>query len=353
MSVRLDNRRMHVIRRLSLVAAGLWVALLLLVLFRPAQSDVSPRTGSPVLKNFSAVRADTGRIKITMADESYTLERRGEQWVMEETGGYPVRMDRLNTLAEGLETLTWGARRTSDPNRLSRLGLGDPTEGGNGVLVEVFASDGAKTAEMITGRRGDQLYARAPRENIAFQVNGELPPLYTHEAWLDLDIINIDASSISAVRMTDASGDSIYLTRPPGGSARSFTPAPPFQNDEIRSSLAVSTSALAISRFMPVDVKAESDLSGRPVARHISGTFDGLEIDLRAWREEDGYWATLRAVEAGEGARRARTINDKAQGWAFKLTEYDWREFAPDVSSLVSRAEPSEGVPPPPTDFQP
>lgn len=353
MSERLDIRRRHIAERLTIAAVALWMILILMSLFSPNTSDVSPRTGDPVLKNFSAVRSDTGMIRFTMADTSYTLERREGQWVMAETGGYPVREDRLNELAEGLETLSWGARRTSNPERLDRLGLGDPREGGNGVLVEVFATNGTRTAAMITGRRGEYLYARDPGETMAFRAEGDLPPLYTREAWLDLDITDIDPAAISAVRLSDASGNALYLSREPGGGPRSFTPAPPYHNDELRSRLAASTAALAISRLAPVDVKPENDLSTRPVARHITETYDGLEIDLRAWNEPDGYWVTLRAVEAGEGARRAQTINDRAEGWAFKLTEYDWREFTPRITSIVRRAKPDAPAPAPAPDFQP
>lgn len=353
MSATLDTRRRKTVERLTIATVACWIVLILMSLFSPSTNDISPRTGDPVLKNFSTVRGDTGSIRFTMADERYTLERRGGEWVMVETGGYPIRMDRLNELAEGLETLSWGGRRTAAPERLGRLGLGDPRESGNGILVEVFASNGAKTAEMITGRRDDTLYARDPNETVAFRVEGSLPPLYTREAWLDLEIVDIDPATISAVRVTDQTGMSLYLTREPGGGPRSFVPAPPHQDDRLRSRLAASTPALAISRLAPIDVKPAADLTTRPVARHITQTHDGLEIDLRAWREPDGFWVTLRAVEAGEGARRALTINDRAQGWAFKLTEYDWQDFTPRVSSIVRRDAPEAGANDTIPNFQP
>ena len=71
----------------------------------------------------------------------------------------------------------------------------------------------------------------------------------------------------------------------------------------------------------------------------FSETFDGLEIDLRAYREPFGLWVTLRAVEAGEGARRAAAINEKAEGWAFRITDYDFQDFTPDVLSIVERQD--------------
>lgn len=354
MSRRLDRQRARIVQGLSIATAGAWMLCILFSLFTPSASDTSPRTGHPVLKNFSAVKGEIARVQVTTRAGAYNLLRRGDEWVLAETGGYPVREDRVAELLEGLETLSWGERRTADPDRLSYLGLDDPREGGNGVLIEVFARDWARTGDVITGRRNGQVYARAADETVSFRARGELPPLYTREPWLDLDIIDIDPSAVSAVRMTDRSGDSTYLTRPAGSNSRSFRPAPPYQDDVVASALGVSTSALAITRLAPVNVKPASELSGRATARHITETFDGLEIDLRAWRQEDGNWVTLRAIEAGEGARRARTINERADGWAFELSEYDWREFAPDVSSLVRPGEPAaEAQARRPSDFQP
>jgi hypothetical protein len=103
------------------------------------------------------------------------------------------------------------------------------------------------------------------------------------------------------------------------------------------SRLTTSGPALALSRLAPIDVKPASALETRRVGRHITSTHDGLEVDVSTYREPEGFYITLRAVEAGEGARRAETINTKAEGWAFRLTEFDWNEFTPPVRSIVRR----------------
>ena len=108
---------------------------------------------------------------------------------MIESGNYPVRPDRLSALAEGLIGLEWGAKRTTDPTKLKLLGLGDPANGGNGAYLEVVSQDDSILSALITGRREDRLYARRPDETNAFRVIGNLPPLYTREAWLDLNIV--------------------------------------------------------------------------------------------------------------------------------------------------------------------
>mgnify|MGYP001794521351 CR=1 FL=1 len=329
-------RRKQVLVLLGL-AVGLWVILGLPGLTRSPQGGDHARLGQPVLEDFSQTRADAQRIRFTLVDESYTLARTASGWVLEDTGGYPVRPERLSELASGLETLSFDEKRTDDPYKHDRVGLGDPLQSGNGALVEVFGSDGNLEHSLIIGRKNDAIYVRTPDQDQTFRAEGTLPPFYNRRAWMDFNIINIDPSAIRSVRITDPRSRSLYLRRSEGGDARSFRPAPPNQDDTLISRLAASTTALAVTRLSPLGVKPASELTSTPIARHISETFDGLEIDLNAYRDPTGLWVTLRAVEAGEGARRAEAINEKAEGWAFRITDYDFQDFTPDVLSIVER----------------
>lgn len=330
------NRRLIL---LASIALGLWLLLGLSSLTSPPASGTHNRMGEPVLPGFAEIRADASKIKFTLADEAYTLQRTSAGWVMEEAGGYPIRTERLSDLASGLETLTFDERRTSDPYKHDRIGLGDPTQGGNGALIEVFGSDGSLETAIIAGRKGDSIYVREPGADQTYRSQGDLPPFYTQRSWLDFNIIDIGPAAIRSVRLMDAGGASLYLRREPGSDARSFVPAPPYENDTLISRLGASTTALAITRLSALDVKPAADLQTPRIARHISETFDGLEVDLNAHREPDGLWVTLRAIEAGEGARRAQAINTKAEGWAFRISAYDFQDFTPAVSTLVERAE--------------
>ncbi|MHA7857519.1 MAG: DUF4340 domain-containing protein [Henriciella sp.] len=336
-----QSRRKSVLTLLG-IAVGLWVLLGLKGLATGTPGSSHSRMGSAVLTDFGAARVEASRIRFTLADESYTLERSAAGWVMAETGGYPVRLDRISDLASGLETLSYDVRRTNDPYKHDRLGLGDPIEGGNGVLVEVFGAENELSYAVILGRKNEDLYVRDPGETQSYRASGSLPPFYNRRAWLDLDIVDIDPAAIRSVRIMDPRNRSLYLRRAEGSDSRSFVPAPPNQNDRLISRLAASATALAITRLTPQDVKPAEDLINAPVARHISETFDGLEINLQAYREPNGFWVTLRAIEAGEGARRAQVINEKAEGWAFRISDYDFQDITPSVTSIV---EPAPSAP--------
>ena len=319
------------------LCVSLWVILGLTSLTFGASSARHANLGDPILAGVDEARIDAQKIRFTLADESYTLARTAQGWAMEETGGYPVRLDRLAELASGLETLTYGEKRTDDVYKHARIGLGDPIEGGNGALGEIFGIEADLMHSLIIGRKSDKLYVRDVGATQTFRAEGNLPPFYNLRPWLDLQIVEIEPSAIRSVRIMDSNRRDLYLRRAEGEGARSFQPAPPNQDDRLISRLAASTTALAITRLSPLDVKPEADLVTTPVARHISETFDGLEVDLHAYREPGGLWVTVRAVEAGEGARRAEVINEKAEGWAFRITDYDFQDFTPNVLSIVER----------------
>lgn len=303
----------------------------------------SDLTGRPVLPGFAQLRETASEIRITLADESYALAASPDGWSLSEAAGYRIRPDRMNELATGLEELSWDAPRTRDPEKLNRIGLGDPREGGTGALIEVVGADGAVTASLITGRKDGYIYARRPGDPQAFRVTGELPPLYSAEAWLDLSIIQLSPDAVAALRVTDASGRSLYLRRFAGESDRAFRPAPPFQSYELLNRLVTTGPALALTRLQPLGVKPASALQTLPLARHITETFDGLEVDVQAWREPDGLYIIVRAVEAGEGAHRAAAINARANGWAFRLSEVDWADFTPAVDAMARPPVPAIG----------
>lgn len=300
------------------------------------------RFSEPVLQNFAAQRRTAQMVRFTLADDDYSLFRTSEGWVMPESGNYPVRRDRIADLMLGFETLTFDARRTADPYKLDLLGLGDPMQDGNGVLVEFLSADGSPLHDLIVGRRDEAIYVRAPGDSQSYRATGDLPPFYNRRAWLDFDVLTIAPEAIRSVRIRDRTGTSVYLRRRAGEGPQDFRPAPPYQNSRIRNRLTVSRTALAITNFAPTDAKPAAELESRPSARHITETYDGLEIDLRIYNEADGYWVTLRAIEAGEGARRAEVINQKAEGWAFSLPNIDRRDFTPRVSRLVSSPPPPE-----------
>ncbi|MEO0466784.1 MAG: DUF4340 domain-containing protein [Pseudomonadota bacterium] len=299
------------------------------------QSLSHPKSGTPVVA--TNVSTSATRIAVRLADGGYELVNSGAGWRMDHVRGYPVRTDRIGALLVSLSELSWAEPRTSDPRKHDRLGLGDPDAGGTGAEVRIYDEAGETLAGFILGRRNETLYLREPGDALAFRVEGDLPPLQNPQSWMDFQVIAIVPDAIAGVILTDGSGERLHLTRPDGGGPRDFVPAPGFDDNRLVNRLAAATPSLALSRFAPLSVKPITDLTTEPVARHITLTKDGLEVIADAFEEADGPYLTIRAVEAAEGAHRAEDVNSRADGWAFKLSRYDWTDFTVPVSDIVER----------------
>lgn len=334
-SIRLARRQ-----RLLVLIGAIGVLLLWLILrglmAEPA-IERHERTGTPVFASGENLAAELASIEVELADESYALLRVGDAWRMDSADGYPARADRIGVFLSGVSELSWAEPRTRDARKLDRLGLADPAEGGNGALISLRNAENDALGTVIAGRRDETLYLRLPGETLAFRAEGELPPLLSRSSWLDFDVLSLLPSAINGVVLRMPSGEELSLMRDPIAGGDAFRLGPRHADERLSSPLAATTPALALSRFAPVGVKPANSLQTRRVARHITLTKDGLEVIADAFEEPDGYFLTLRAVEAAEGARRAEDINARAAGWAFRLTRYDWQDFATPISDIVER----------------
>ncbi|MEL6663979.1 MAG: hypothetical protein AAFR33_13370 [Pseudomonadota bacterium] len=296
-----------------------------------------PRSGTPVLTGLDPI-AEVHKIDVRLADDAYALVRAGEGWRLDEADGYPARQDRIGQLLTGLSELSWGEAKTRDPRKLDQLGLADPDDGGNGAEILLRSESGDVLGDLISGRRDGQLYLRNRGEQLAFSGEGNLPPLSSRRSWLDFDVIAMVPDAIAGVVLESPDGERLHLVRPDDGGPRDFVPGPAHADERLVSRLAAATPALALSRFSPLDVKRDTELETEPVARHTTLTKDGLEVISEAYEEADGLYLTIRAIEAAEGARRAQDINDRALGWAFRLSRYDWADYTVAISDIVERA---------------
>lgn len=327
--------QMQVMSAFALIMTGLAVSV---ETMRPGSEDTQRRTERPALPGFSDIRARTDQIRVTLADQTYTLNRAGETWHLDGPDGFPVRPELLAQLGEGIESLIIEEARTRDAAKMSALGLSDPREGGNGALIEFLDSNAESMAGLITGYKAGRVYVRRPGEMTAFRAKGTLPPLHGAQAWLDLDVLSIRPETIAAARLTDADGRSVYLRREPGDAATAFRPAPPSDRLTTGGMAILAGPALALSRLRPVAVRPARTLGTPAFYTHVTETFDGLEVWTRVFEAEDGTYLSFRAVEAGLAAGQASAINARAGGWAFRISSVDRADFAPDLGTFFHLA---------------
>jgi hypothetical protein len=325
-------------RRATLIAglAAATAALAAITVGIQARSRDADAAAGPVLPAFAQKAKDATRIVIVSPEARYEIVRTEKGWALKDRGNYPVRRERLGQFTRGLESLAYLRPMTRDPERHDRLGLGDPANGGNGVLVQVEDGRGARFADLILSADAQgPLFLRKPNEAQTWQVKGDIPSLTDPAEWLDLVPFELDRARIARAEFSFPAGGAYAVGR--DADTQSFRLLPPNDARELVAPTAVSAAASGIARLQPIDVRQAAAIGGAPQARVLTRTFDGLLVESDLFADANGkYWIKFiaRAENPAKEAEAAR-INARAAPWAYGLRMEDWRELAPSLQSLV------------------
>jgi hypothetical protein len=322
------------------LVAGVLAALAAVTIGIEYRSSRPDLASGPVIPGLEESIRNGQRIIITSADASYRVERaqRGEEsvWVMRDRDDYPVLASRLNQLTDGLEGLRYTRRMTNDPSKHERLGVGDPREGGRGVLVQIEDARGALLVNLILGVETSGLYVRRPDSDQTWAARGDLPPLRNVAAWLQLTPLDMPAERLARVEIMPREGRAYILAR--DSAEMPWRIASPALASLAQSS--VTAAAERITQLAPVDVRSAPAIQGVPFARVRATTFDGVTLDAELIESDGRPWLKLVArAETPEQEPAALEINNRAAPWAYALDPMDAEGLAPPLGTLMPGAE--------------
>lgn len=335
MSADLAERRRR--RALALfLAAGALVAIAAVTLgieYRASRPDLA---SGAVLPDLNETIGDAQRVTITSAEASYRIERMergGERvWVMRDRGDYPVLAAPLGRLTAGLQGLRYARRMTNDPSKHERLGVGDPREGGGGVLVQIEDGRGALLVNLILGVEPSGLYVRRPDDPQTWAAEGELPPLRDVSTWLELRPLAIAPERLARVVISPATGRPYVLAR--DDASQPWRIAQPALAAIAQSS--VASTAERLTQVSPTDVQLAPAIQGQAIARVSATTFDGVVLDGELIPSDDRVWLKIVArAPAPEQEPAALEINARSSDWAFALSDIDAQALAPPLDRLA------------------
>lgn len=347
MTIALAERRRARALALGLIAAALaGVATVTVTLDSRAHRQTA--ASGPVIPGLSERIAEAQKITIQSADATYRIARTQRGWAMRDRGDFPVRAGRLSELTSGLQTLHFTRRMTSDPGKHGRLGVGDPREGGDGVLIQIEDGRGAFLVNLILGVQPGGTYARRPDEDQVWAVEGDLPPLRDPATWLDLRMLDLAPERLARVEIVPNEGEPYILDRDGPSSFRLQGRAARFQP---LSPATLATTAQQLITAQPLDVAPAPSINAAPSARMRLRTADGLLIDAELISFQNRAWVKLVAhgdpPENVAAQAQADALNARVAAWAYGLSEADAAALAPPLSAITVQPRPAAPSPAP------
>jgi len=358
MTTALRARRAAIAWRFVAAAAAL-VALAFMVVSITANALRAGSADGPVAPELTDARLEQiRRISVRSSDGVFTIERLSDTgaWVMRERGDYPVRPEQLAALAEGLQSLRYERRMTNDPDKLDRIGLGDPDTGGRGMLLQMEDAAGALVVDLVLGVASETggTYARRNGQDQAWAVAGDLPDLREPAAWLALAPLAITAEEIVRADIAPAEGRAYGLVRriPEEGAEQAptgFAFAPPLAGVQASAGVSLDDIAARLTELEPIDVAPAGSIQGQPRARITLFTSANIAVDAQVVPSGEELWLKLAAratVATPEAEAAAASVNQTGGAWAYRLTNDAAGALAPVYDTLLPQSDAGIGPEP-------
>lgn len=272
---------------------------------------------------FAELRADpsaAAQIEIESRFDTFTLERDEDGWSTPDRAGYPVDEGDVRRLVAGLSDMKYVERKTSMPERFSRLGLEDiDAELSDSAHVTVKGANGDVLADVIVGRPSARFYAgtssgtyiRMPGSDETWLVSGVTNVQTRLVPWLDREIVAIPANTVARIEIGE--GEAGYvLSREDAEAQFALAEMPEGRSLDTAT---VDAMAKALASVELEEVKTREDLSLPDDAQvALVTTFDGLNIAIRLAKLDNKYWAQFEASGEGDAASE---INARTGNWTY------------------------------------
>ena len=341
--------------RLLLGATIVFVAAAIFAL-ASGERGVSPAApGARAFSDLAAHLGDLAWVRLSHGSVKADFAAIGGRWVLVEKGNYPAAPDKMRRLLLGLADLSLIEPKTERPELFARLDLDDPGNG-KSTLVALRDRGGKTIAELVVGKTrpdrlgggNDGVYVKKPGETRAWLARGSLnlsgdlagDPAGDIVGWLDRRILDIPASRIAGITLTDEDGAALVLKRDaPGGK---FAVADLPADIKLKGDAVIAEPAATLAGLDLDDVKPAADLpvpqSG--VASASFTNFDGLTVTLRLFAHDNGDWVAIEASGSGAAEADREAINARLAAWSYAIPAGRAKLLRTKIGDLV---EPPKG----------
>jgi len=314
----------------------------------------------------------------TQANGTLTMTRDGEVWRMAEKHDYRVDAERVSQSLVALASMETLEPKTRKAENYAQLSVEDiPADDSiSSRAIRMTASVGDQTAaDVLIGFTrpagiGGGVFVRRVGEHQVYLASGSFQPKTEAKQWLDRNVVNIDSRRVALVTIIHADGDNFSVAKPDIASedmAYTGLVVPGMQAKPVHemNAMANVTDFLIFEDVRPAD---EIDWKARPVVSTYT-TYDGVRLVLTAVEDDDGRtWVTAEAssvpehewladfveenagqdsmegrladtmLSAEDAAAEIKAINERVNGWAYRLTQYKTGKVTIRSSDMLEEA---------------
>ena len=326
------------------VATAVAVIVAIVLAAHGGSSTSDPQSGKAVLPEVTQRAKDIARLTFVHGESKTTLQRKGDQWLVEEKSGYPADPAKVRQVLLGLAELRYVEAKTRKPDLYPRIEVEDAgKKDAKSTLVAASTEKGDLLGEIIAGKhRVDQLgggidgiYVRKPGDPQSWLARGTLDLPADTLGWLDRKLIDLPEDKVKELVLSQADGSKLDLARDKPEDPLALKGAP--ANAKLKEG-ATTTPAEALADLELADARPTADvtLPSEGVAHAEYTGFDGRTIKLALVEKDGKSWARIEANGSGDAEKPAAELNAKLAPWVYALPDYKVKALKTKLADLVA-----------------
>ncbi|MBN8648258.1 MAG: DUF4340 domain-containing protein [Caulobacterales bacterium] len=259
-----------------------------------------------VFNNIENRFVDVKRIRITVPEGAFNINRRETGWQMYERSEYPVSSEKINEFAAQIAKLEKGEIAAQSPQQFDELGVGEPMEFGFGTIIELFDAQDQLINATHIGRNGNNLFVRKLGEQEIYYAIGSLGAIESISDWLDYKVFKFKSDDIVS--------NSVHIT-----GFKEFeikrNSANVFEIDG-KSNDKINNAASAILNSKMIDVTKISRITNTPVLKEKITLKTDDEIEISVINQFSKHWLVIK-----NQSKNNDLIDTKTNDWAYAIDD--------------------------------
>jgi hypothetical protein len=293
---------------------------------------------------------DLTKISISSNNEKVTLERSDKGWIIKEKYDFSADKNKIRKLVSDISNSMLKERKTKNPDNYEKLGLDD----NQSTKINLYKD--SQDSPLVNLKVGDVMhqlggsYVKKESEKQTWLVSNKIEAEAEPKSWINSKLFSIDKDRIKTISIThNKNQHNSKVTKGDDGKFSLSGIAKNKKTDEYLINNIISK----FENFEIEDVEESKNIKFRKnkIIKATSQTKDGLEIVLYLTEAKDRKWTKIEFVydkkliekenkemsSAFETKTKheADTLNKKVSGFAFEISDYDYKTLTKKRKELT------------------
>src|SRR5262245_11311245 len=283
-------------------------------------------TGAPLFSGLASQGAKIARIELRQGDKKLALERKEQDWVLADRGGYPAKAEPVRTLLVRLAEAQLVEPKTRKSDRFAMLEVEEA--GGKDTTsreVRLLDQQGGVIAQAIIGKKRidafgsskSGTYVRWPDDAQAWLANADVQVSASARDWVQPTLLDLEASKIKAVMVEIPNEPALRIEREGEAGKHKLVAVP--AGKKLKQGADVDQIVRAVGSIDLEDVRKLDPAAGEVSTARLEAD-GGLAVTLSLRKDGEDTWLSLTATGEGDAKKQADEINARSKDWEFKIS---------------------------------